>query len=205
MNYVLHLRTRAFVLLILPLLLMGSAIAAKASPVLTVSALTGTQKMAIRLTGILTSSQLQVIDIQGEILYEETIAEGSSYQKILNLQGLPNGQYNLNINAGNEEIVQPFSITRSGLRCDPTACKTFQAPDVKIKGRTVDVHWQLSGQDKVLFQLLRPTGEVVYETSIVAGDQRLSRRFDLSDLPTCDYTLQLSQQAKSCTKAVNLR
>lgn len=205
MNFVLHLRTRALVLLMLPLLLMGSAIVAKDSPVLTVSALSGTQKMAIRLTGIFTNSQLQVIDAQGEVLYEEAIAEGSSYQKILNLQGLPNGQYSLIIDAGNEEVVQPFIITRAGLRCDPSACKTFQAPEVKLLGRTVDVHWLLSGQDEVSFQLHLPSGEVVCEMSIAAGDQRLSRRFDLSALPAGDYVLHLSQQDKTWTNTIFLQ
>ena len=205
MNYVLQLRTRAVILLWLPLLAMGAALPAYASPVLTVSALSGTQKMAIRLTGLHTNGQLRVADTEGGILYEETVVEGSNYQKVLNLQGLAPGWYVLTIDTQLEEIVQPFTITRVGLLCDPAACKTYQAPDTKLQGRLLELNWLLSSREKVLFQMQLATGEVVYETFLAAGDQRLERRFNLSFLPAGDYVLSLSQQGKSWTKAINLQ
>lgn len=205
MNHVLQLRLRAMTLLLLLFVVMGAAIPAKALPVLTVSPLSGTQKMAIRLTGLHTSGQLRVTDTEGGILYEETVTAGSSYQKVLNLQGLFPGRYALNIDTGQEEIVQPFTITRSGLHCDPAACRTFQAPDVKVQGRFLEVNWLLSGQEKVLIQLQRTAGDIVYETYIPAGDQRLARKFDLTSLPVGNYILSLSQQGKSWTQAVNLQ
>lgn len=205
MNYVLQLRVRAMILLWLPLLAMGAALPIYASPVLTVSALGGTQKMAIRLTGLHTSGQLRVADTEGGILYAETVLEGSSYQKVLNLQGLAPGQYVLTLDTRHEEIVQPFTITRAGLLCDPAACKTYQAPDTKLQGRSLELSWLLSSREKVLFQMQLVTGEVVYETYLAAGDQRLERRFNLNFLPAGEYLLSMSQQGKSWTKVINLQ
>ncbi len=205
MNYVLQLRVRAMILLLLPLLTMGAAIPNNASPVLTVSALSGTQKMAIRLTGLHTNGQLQVTDTEGGVLYEETVAEGSNYQKVLNLQGLSPGQYTLTIATHREAIVQPFTIARTGLYCDPVACRTYMAPEIKLEGRSLEVNWLLSGREKVQFQLQLTTGEVLYENYIAAGDQRLERRFNLSSLPAGQYILVLSQQGKSWTNDISLQ
>ncbi len=116
----------------------------------------------LTLENVKTGSILQIKDINGLILYKETIKKEGHYSKEFDLTALPNGNYYFELNKEVEIVEIPFSVADGQVTFDKQSKKTIYKPVVyyhdgkmtiskmSFDAETMDISIYYEGYDKVL-------------------------------------------------------
>ena len=119
--------------------LLGT-IVANASDKLNVKVASKASKMlSISLTEVANSETLHIKDLQGQILFSETLAKTDIYTKIFNFSTLPEGLYFVESRSEEKIQVTPVLVNIDSVTLIDSGVKTFTAPKITLEEGVVNV------------------------------------------------------------------
>lgn len=132
-------------------------------------------------------------DQKGHVFYSKKIKDLTSYKVKYDLAAFPDGEYQLDLSAADQQISVPVSIVNGVVTLTEEMAK---APVVSNNGNEVAV--ELKGLAKSEWHVLiyDTTGELIFKETV--GNESIARRkYDLSNLNSGRYTLHFSIEGNS--------
>ena len=128
-------------------------------------------------------------DTEGVNLVNETIKTTPNFVKTYRLENLPIGNYILTVKRNGHKVVQPFTISTTGINLSENDRLETLLPSLTQKEDKVFVKsfTQKGGQTSV--RILSNDGSLVFEEAYT--DEILHKTFDMSKLPTGIYFFEL--------------
>lgn len=172
-----------------------TATAADVLPQMEVAKAGEPRKVVLNIANTDYATQLEVRDAFGTVLMEQAIASGDVYHKVLNLDELPDGTYELTLVTPTRELVQPVMLKDGEVNIDTTQRYVRYLPTVKFSqaNRTLDLNFFNNSGRKVALVLTDVDGEVVHQDAL-DSISRIERRYDLSQLRPGSYSLLITTE-----------
>ena len=133
-------------------------------------------------------SKINIIDFNGQVLFEETIVSKTKYQKRFNLKNVPEGKYELTAENALRSIVYTINV-KNGKAWLHEKNITYK-PTFSVKDRKIHLHFLNNGAREVHIVLYNGFNEKVHE-EVVKGKIALSKTFDLSRSLNGKYNLRV--------------
>ncbi len=161
------------------------------------------KKVSVELDQLTATTTITIEDINGLVLVEET-AKGKSFAKTFNLSRLPEGDYNVVVNSGLIQTVQPLTLTTASLVLDDTRRQEVYAPVINVGDNYVDLSFLNKRMGNVFVVFLNANDEVIYQENITNA-LKVEKRYNLSRLPKGDYSVKVIAGNGDFFKTVALR
>lgn len=145
-----------------------------------------------------TSVDLAVIDEQGTVLHQSTIQVNNKRGVLLNMQNLPDGHYTLTATNNDFWVSQGITIHPNQLEIDTRNVTELVRPVVRAYAKN-KFEVTMPGVDKLTVSIYDRTNDLVYTHLFGVGSRH---RFDLSSLPTGQYTFVYGPEQKQFTERV---
>ena len=158
----------------------------------------------IQLTDVKYDTKCLLLNQRGEILYKENIASTNIFQRSLNLMELPDGNYKLQIE-DNYKIVTTILTKSKGRVVTTNEDKntTFK-PQIMLKNKQLNVTLLALNNEKLEISIIDEEKNIISEKKL-SGSVNLGQSFDLSQLSSGDYTIQLYTNGKIYNKPISLK
>ena len=158
----------------------------------------------IQLSDVKYDTKCLLLNQRGEILYKENIASTDIFQRSLNLTELPDGNYNLRIE-DNYKIVTTILTKSKGRVVTTNEDKntTFK-PQIMLKNKQLNVSLLALNNEKLEISIIDEEHNIISEKKL-SGSVNLGQSFDLSQLSSGDYTVQLYTNGKIYNKPISLK
>ena len=158
----------------------------------------------IQLSDVKYDTKCLLLNQRGEILYKENIASTDIFQRSLNLTELPDGNYKLRIE-DNYKIVTTILTKSKGRVVTTNEDKntTFK-PQIMLKNKQLNVSLLALNNEKLEISIIDEEKNIISEKKL-SGSVNLGQSFDLSQLSSGDYTIQLYTNGKIYNKPISLK
>mgnify|MGYP001173283106 FL=1 len=158
----------------------------------------------IQLSDVKYDTKCLLLNQRGEILYKENIASTNIFQRSLNLMELPDGNYKLQIE-DNYKIVTTILTKSKGRVVTTNEDKntTFK-PQIMLKNKQLNVSLLALNNEKLEISIIDEEKNIISEKKL-SGSVNLGQSFDLSQLSSGDYTIQLYTNGKIYNKPISLK
>ena len=158
----------------------------------------------IQLSDVKYDTKCLLLNQRGEILYKENIASTNIFQRSLNLMELPDGNYKLQIE-DNYKIVTTILTKSKGRVVTTNEDKntTFK-PQIMLKNKQLNVSLLALNNEKLEISIIDEEHNIISEKKL-SGSVNLGQSFDLSQLSSGDYTIQLYTNGKIYNKPISLK
>ena len=182
------------------------ALATGEVPTLEVSTTTSAKKVSLKVKDLSIASKAVITlrDAKKTILLEEKVAGIASYGKILNLEELPEGKYELSISTPTREIIQPVELTDDKVVVNATLQRTIFHPIINIKADYVDISWLGQQINTVTVEILNEAGGSVFKEK-VTNVIKVEKRYDISKLRNGAYYVKVATPHKSYFERLVIR
>jgi len=137
-----------------------------------------------------TQSQIVLEDMQGIILHSEPIAVNGSFNKLLNLNALPNGQYFLVYETDQLRKRIPVIIGTEGTFIDKEHATVDYFPRLSYHQHFVDLMHLSTGLKPVNVEIIDSKQQLVFSETL-KNKLKVERRYDVSQLPKGEYTFKV--------------
>jgi|TARA_B110000046_G_scaffold89427_1_gene97456 hypothetical protein len=157
----------------------------------------------IQLSDIKHNTKCLLLDQQGVILYKEDIASAEIFQRTLNLMELPDGTYKLQIE--DDYKTQTTSLTKSnGKVAAANQIKTTVfKPQITLKDTQLNVSLLALNNEKLTISIIDEDQNIISEKKL-SGSINLGQSYDLSQLNSGQYTIQLYTNGKVYQRLITL-
>ncbi|MEM8525108.1 MAG: hypothetical protein AAGG68_10710 [Bacteroidota bacterium] len=146
---------------------------------------------------------LEIMDNQGNRIYQETITNKIAYAKKLNLGEVLDGDYIVFIENDRIEVTQPVSIKKGAVKVLVEETTKLLAPNIDFTGNAV--LFQLASEtksQKVTINILHGE-EIIYESKEVLTTS-IKKQFKLDNLHTGNYTFRATVDGKSYYEEIEI-
>ena len=157
----------------------------------------------IQLSDIKYDTKCLLKNQQGVILYKEDIARAQIFQRSLNLIELPDGTYELQIE--DDYKTETTSLTKSNgkvMAANQIKITTFK-PQIVLKDTQLNVSLLALNNEKLTVSILDENQNIISEKKL-SGSVNLGQAYDLSQLNTGHYTVQLYTNGKVYDRLITL-
>jgi len=150
-------------------------------------------------------SILSIKDMNGLVLYKETIKKDGQYAKGFDLTSLPNGNYYFELNKDVEINVVPFKVDASVVTFDKAANeRIFKPVAFKSKDNKVYVS-KLSLEDEHLeVKILSEDNTVLYIETIEKNGIILGKVYDFSKSRSGNYTIVMKTKERRFVENIQI-
>ncbi len=149
-------------------------------------------------------SVLFIKDMDGLVLYKESIKENGKYAKGFDLTSLPNGNYYFELNKDVEIEVVPFTVVASLVTFDKTANARIFKPVVYVNNKKVHVS-KMSLENEVLeIKILSESNEVLYAENIEKNGVAFGKIYDFSSSKKGTYTIIIKTKERRFVKNIQI-
>ena len=139
-----------------------------------------------------------VIDEQGTVLHQSTVQANDRRGVVLNMQNLPDGHYYLTATNNDFWVSQGVTVRRDQVSIDTRNVTELVRPVVTAYAKN-KFEVAMPGVNKLTVSIYDRTNDLVYTHSFGAGNRH---RFDLSSLPSGQYTFVYGPDQKQFTERV---
>ena len=134
---------------------------------------------------------VSIVNENGNVIY-------SSHQELnrskrYSLENLEAGDYTVSISNDIKKVENNITITEVGLFIDFNANTTYK-PVFNIDKNNIDINYLAAGVDTYIY--IQNNNQTVYKTNI-EDSISINKRFDISKLPSGDYTVVVSNKTGS--------
>jgi len=144
---------------------------------------------------------VELKDKDGVVLYAGTIKGGENITTRFNLNALPNGEYLLNCSNADFWSLQQLSIKNGSIDINEDSYQEAVTPKVEaFAANRFEVTTSNKNVADMTVVITDTFGEIVYSNYLSAGS-----KFNMSHLPTGDYTFELTVANKSFKKLVTVK
>ena len=157
----------------------------------------------IQLSDIKYDTKCLLKNQQGVILYKEDIARAQIFQRSLNLIELPDGTYELQIE--DDYKTETTSLTKSNgkvMTANQIKITTFK-PQIVLKDTQLNVSLLALNNEKLTVSILDENQNIISEKKL-SGSMNLGQSYDLSQLNSGNYTIQLYTNGQVYDKLITL-
>jgi hypothetical protein len=158
----------------------------------------------IQLSDIKYDTKCLLLNQQGKILYKENIAGTGVFQRSIDLAELPDGAYEVQVE--DEYKIVTTTLTKSNGKVIPSNENKNIAfkPQVTLKDTQLNVSLLALNDEKLAISIIDEEQNIISEKKL-SGSINLGQSFDLSQLNSGYYTIQLSANGKIYNKLISLK
>ena len=157
----------------------------------------------IQLSDIKYDTQCLLLNQQGVVIYKEDIASADSYRRSLNLMELPDGTYELKIE-DDYKIETITLIKNNGKVAAANQVKTIAfKPQIVLKDTQLNVSLLALNNEKLTISIIDENQNIISEKKL-SGSMNLGQSYDLSQLNSGNYTIQLYTNGQVYDKLITL-
>ena len=157
----------------------------------------------IQLSDIKYDTQCLLLNQQGVVIYKEDIASADSYRRSLNLMELPDGTYELKIE-DDYKIETITLIKNNGKVTAANQVKTITfKPQIVLKDTQLNVSLLALNNEKLTISIIDENQNIISEKKL-SGSMNLGQSYDLSQLNSGNYTIQLYTNGQVYDKLITL-
>ena len=157
----------------------------------------------IQLSDIKYDTQCLLLNQQGVVIYKEDIASADSYRRSLNLMELPDGTYELKIE-DDYKIETITLIKNNGKVAAANQVKTIAfKPQIVFKDTQHNVSLLALNNEKLTISIIDENQNIISEKKL-SGSMNLGQSYDLSQLNSGNYTIQLYTNGQVYDKLITL-
>ena len=154
------------------------------------------KKISIAFDPVIKEADIILRDLQGLILWDGSLDRKSAPTKVLNLEKLPDGKYEVIVNTPTRELVQPVTIAQAGIEVIQHERKEYFKPAVVASREHVDLTFLNTKPGDITVKLIDFDGNVVYEEEHETA-LKVERRYKVDELQEGFYTLVVRTAEKS--------
>lgn len=158
----------------------------------------------IQLTDVKYDTKCLLLNQRGEILYKENIASTDIFQRSLNLTELPDGNYNLRIEDNYKIVTTILTKSKGRVVTSNEDKNTTFKPQIMLKNKQLNVSLLALNNEKLEISIIDEEKNIISEKKL-SGSVNLGQSFDLSQLSSGDYTIQLYTNGKIYNKPISLK
>lgn len=190
-----------FIIFIFTLLALPFSVqAATGTPTDLILVATGPNEMVLKMESPLRSNlTLQIVDEYGKVLYSDALMANEVVAKQFKLDQLTNGQYDLVMTDELFETTYSFEVATHRITINTTDVLHVPLPVVTIQENLVRLNFMNEKKVTVKVSIFDQEGRTVY-TDRIAGQQLVSRSYNLSELKESDYRMVVTAGKQSVTK-----
>ena len=158
----------------------------------------------IQLSDIKYDTKCLLLNQRGEILYKENIASSDVFQRSIDLAELSDGTYEVRIE--DEYKILTTALTKIKGKVIPlNENKNISfKPQIMLKDTQLNVSLLALNDEKLAISIIDEEQNIISEKKL-SGSINLGQSFDLSQLNSGYYTVQLSANGKIYNKLISLR
>ena len=158
----------------------------------------------IHLSDIKYDTKCLLLNQQGKILYKENIASTDVFQRSIDLAELSDGTYEVRIE--DEYKIVTTALTKIKGKVIPlNENKNISfKPQIMLKDTQLNVSLLALNDEKLVISIIDEEQNIISEKKL-SGSINLGQSFDLSQLNSGYYTVQLSANDKIYNKLISLR
>ena len=159
------------------------------------------EQLVVKLENTQEGSTLVLTDMDGEILFKDTLME-SSYKKALNLHNIPSGTYFLKFEKNESIVTTVITKNDEGVNVNNASSKIFFKPFYKTIEDKVMVSFTNPGNEDAIFRVYDRNGNLM--NSSTNNDLVIKKTFDFSEVPSGKYMISLTVGDRTITKTITL-
>jgi len=149
-------------------------------------------------------SILSIKDMNGLVLYKESIKEDGKYAKGFDLTSLPDGSYYFELNKEVEIKVVPFIVAASVVTFDKTTESRIFKPVVYFKDEKVYISKMSFEQEVLDVRILTEDGETIHTEKIEKEGNILGKVYDISKLENGRYTIVMKTKERRFVENIQI-
>lgn len=147
-------------------------------------------------------SLFTIIDIYGEVIYNETINQDGNYSRKLDLTNLPDSEYFMEIDDEFKIQIIPFIVNNSVPIINMENKSTIYKPEITVNNNMVYLSKKLNGKQSMDI-------EIYYEGSDLAYSEKLkdvfslTKVYDFSTSKRGKYIIHIESEGKTFKNTIN--
>lgn len=158
----------------------------------------------IQLSDVKYDTKCLLMNQRGEILYKENIVSTDIFQRSLNLMELPDGNYKLRIEDNYKIVTTILTKSKGRVVTSNEDKNTTFKPQIMLKNKQLNVSLLALNNEKLEIAIIDKEQNIISEKKL-SGSVNLGQSFDLSQLSSGDYTIQLYTNGKIYNKPISLK
>ncbi len=162
----------------------------------------GQQGLHLYMDSLTDLAKLSIFDRNGVVLFRDKVNQRFDFKQKFNLSKLPDGTYTFEIESGNRIKKYQIEIIDSQTKIDG-ACEEIFKPVINQKGELLDVSYLNLDSEDVTLEMIAPGGDQIVRDDF-SGMQTVSKRYNLSKLPSGVYLVVVKTEDRSFTFNVAL-
>lgn len=134
---------------------------------------------------------IQIKDDNEAILHQEQVTNQKAFTKKFNLKNLPEGVYFINVSDELKEIVQPFEISLTSIKIDPSNRFENYKPVYRFKNNKLDINLLAINSNKVYVEVFDFQNQSIFDQEFENAGKPFGERLDLSKLEKGNYRIKV--------------
>ncbi len=168
-----------------------------------IKAVPGSQKVSVSLQGLRGETVIRLMD-QNEVLLLQQATTEPTFGKVLDLSGLKEGKYEIQISTENKEIVQPVMLEGTSVKVPSEWREVYFSPVVRVEGSTVDLSWFNGKIADMKVRISDLNGSIIYSEDI-NNVVKVEKRYNLSKVEHGDYIITINTPRRTYYENVTIK
>jgi len=145
-------------------------------------------------------SMLSIKDINGLVLYKESIVKKGAYSKGFDLTALPNGEYYFELDSELKIVIIPFNVVSNQVKFKKEEEFTIFKPNIRVKDDIVYVSRSSDSESPVNYRIYyQKNNDLVYSEKLEVG-KNFNRIFDFSTSEKGTYLFVFFTEGRKFSK-----
>ncbi len=149
-------------------------------------------------------SMLSIKDMNGIVLYKESIIKSGDYSKGFDLTSLPNGDYFFELDTELEIVVIPFNVVSNQVAFKKEEKSTIFKPFVRVKDDKVFVSRVSFEKSPIEYSIYYKDNYDLVLTEKIKDQKYLKRIYDFSTAQKGNYVFVFKSNGRKFTKTVKI-
>ena len=158
----------------------------------------------VRFKKLKLGSKLSIKDVNGIVLYKESIIKAGDYSKGFDLTSLPNGDYVFELDTELKITIIPFNVVSNQVAFKKEEKSTVYKPFVRVKGDRVYVSRMSLEKDSIECKIYYEDNYELVLSEKFEKEFQLKRIYDFSTAENGNYVFVFKSNGRTFTKIVKI-
>jgi hypothetical protein len=158
----------------------------------------------VRFKKLKLGSKLSIKDVNGIVLYKESIIKAGDYSKGFDLTSLPNGDYVFELDTELKITIIPFNVVSNQVAFKKEEKSTVYKPFVRVKGDRVYVSRMSLEKDSIECKIYYEDNYELVLSEKFEKEFQLKRIYDFSTAESGNYVFVFKSNGRTFTKIVKI-
>ena len=149
-------------------------------------------------------SKLSIKDVNGIVLYKESIIKSGDYSKGFDLTSLPNGDYIFELDTELKITIIPFNVVSNQVAFKKEEKSTVYKPFIRVKDARVYISRLSFEQDSIEFKIYFEDNYDLVLSEKFEKESQLKRIYDFSTAEKGNYVFVFKSKGRTFTKTVKI-